>query len=155
MRIWTLHPQYLDARGLVALWRETLLAQKVLAGRTRGYRNHPQLQRFRAHRQPEKAIAAYLWGVVDEAEARGYSFDASRIAMPRAGIRLPAATGQIRYEWQHLMRKLELRAPEVAQGNAAVKTPLAHPVFRVTKGPVADWERDGSLVAAAVSKRTP
>ena len=41
MRLWTLHPQYLDPRGLVALWREALLAQKVLLGRTRGYRAHP------------------------------------------------------------------------------------------------------------------
>lgn len=38
MRLWTLHPKYLDPKGLVALWRETLLAQRVLAGRTRGYR---------------------------------------------------------------------------------------------------------------------
>jgi hypothetical protein len=29
-RIWSLHPKYLDARGLVALWREGLLAQAVL-----------------------------------------------------------------------------------------------------------------------------
>ncbi|WP_338140756.1 pyrimidine dimer DNA glycosylase/endonuclease V [Candidatus Nitrotoga sp. 1052] len=27
MRLWTLHPCYLDSRGLVALWREALLAQ--------------------------------------------------------------------------------------------------------------------------------
>lgn len=43
MRLWSLHPQYLDAKGLVALWREGLLAQAVLAGQTRGYKRHPQL----------------------------------------------------------------------------------------------------------------
>jgi hypothetical protein len=32
MRLWTLHPQYLDPRGLVALWRVALLAQQVLLG---------------------------------------------------------------------------------------------------------------------------
>ncbi|HEU5178767.1 MAG TPA: pyrimidine dimer DNA glycosylase/endonuclease V, partial [Burkholderiales bacterium] len=32
MRLWSLHPKYLDARGLVALWREALLAQAVLRG---------------------------------------------------------------------------------------------------------------------------
>ena len=53
MRLWTLHPRYLDARGLVALWREALLAQKVLRGKTRGYRAHPQLQRFREQADPK------------------------------------------------------------------------------------------------------
>ncbi len=34
MRLWTLHPKYLDPRGLVALWREALFAQAVLRGWT-------------------------------------------------------------------------------------------------------------------------
>jgi hypothetical protein len=38
MQLWTLHPKHLDVRGLVALWREALLAQKILCGATRGYR---------------------------------------------------------------------------------------------------------------------
>ncbi|HKX52383.1 MAG TPA: pyrimidine dimer DNA glycosylase/endonuclease V [Nitrosospira sp.] len=37
MRLWTLHPRYLDTKGLVAAWREALLAQKVLSGLTSGY----------------------------------------------------------------------------------------------------------------------
>ena len=56
MRLWSLHPKYLDARGLVALWREALLAQAVLRGETRGYRHHPQLARF----DDVGAIAQYL-----------------------------------------------------------------------------------------------
>ena len=36
MRLWSLHPRYLDAKGLVALWREGLLAQAVLKGQTKG-----------------------------------------------------------------------------------------------------------------------
>lgn len=47
MRIWSLHPKYLDTKGLVALWRETLLAQHVLSGKTKRYKNHPQLARFK------------------------------------------------------------------------------------------------------------
>jgi len=38
MRLWTIHPKYLDAKGLVALWRETLLAKHVLEGKTPGYK---------------------------------------------------------------------------------------------------------------------
>ena len=37
MRLWSLHPRCLDAKGLVALWREGLLAQEVLRGKTRDY----------------------------------------------------------------------------------------------------------------------
>jgi hypothetical protein len=63
MRLWTLHPRYLDAQGLVALWREALLARAVLRGETRGYRHHPQLLRFQAHAQPRTAISVFLAGV--------------------------------------------------------------------------------------------
>ena len=79
MRIWSLHPCLLDRRALVACWRETLLAQKVLRGLTRGYTNHTQLIRFRAHPQPLEAVAAYLSGLADEADARGYSFNRALI----------------------------------------------------------------------------
>ena len=79
MRIWSLHPSLLDRRALVACWRETLLAQKVLRGLTRGYTNHPQLIRFRAHPQPLEAVAADLCGLADEADARGYSFNRALI----------------------------------------------------------------------------
>lgn len=85
MRIWSLHPCLLDRRALVACWRETLLAQKVLRGLTRGYTNHPQLIRFRAHPQPLEAVAAYLSGLADEADARGYSFNRALIGAGEDG----------------------------------------------------------------------
>ena len=37
IRIWTLHPKYLDAKGLVAVWREALLAKHVLENKAKGY----------------------------------------------------------------------------------------------------------------------
>ena len=83
MRLWSLHPSLLDQKGLVALWREALLAQKVLQGKTKGYRYHPQLQRFRQSKTPLTTISAYLWAVHDEASRRGYSFDSSKIARKR------------------------------------------------------------------------
>jgi hypothetical protein len=75
MRLWTIHPKHLDAKGLVVLWREALLAQKVLQGRTRGYRHHPQLFRFQALRNPAAALASYLAVVHEESVRRGYHFD--------------------------------------------------------------------------------
>lgn len=74
-----MHPQHLDRIGLVACWREALLAQAVLAGNTRGYQRHPQLTRFRATPEPLAAIGAYLEGIVDEADARGYHFDREKV----------------------------------------------------------------------------
>lgn len=141
MRLWTLHPQYLDSRGLVALWREGLLAQKVLSGATRGYRGHPQLHRFRTHPQPMAAIAAYLRGVVDEAERRGYHFDGSKVGPAPKGLTLEATSGQLRFEWNHLLAKLRSRAPAVAAEQAAVEVPEPHPLFRTVPGPIAEWER--------------
>jgi hypothetical protein len=141
MRIWTLHPRYLDRQGLTAAWREALLAQKVLAGATRGYRGHPQLVRFRAQPDPAAAIAAYLRHLREEALARGYAFDAARIATAAEAVPMLEAEGQLRYEWSHLMGKLQGRSPALAERHAPVDRPDAHPLFRIVPGPVASWER--------------
>ncbi|WP_313821293.1 pyrimidine dimer DNA glycosylase/endonuclease V, partial [Citricoccus sp.] len=82
MRLWSLHPQYLDRQGLTGGWREALLAQAVLAGRTKGYRSHPQLVRFRSHPDPAAAIGAFLLVTAEEAAERGYTFDVTRIDRP-------------------------------------------------------------------------
>jgi hypothetical protein len=141
MRLWTLHPSYLDARGLVALWRESLLAQAVLRGGTRGYRHHPQLVRFRAHADPLAAIAAYLRGVHAEARARGYRFDGALILDEGAAAPLTETEGQLMYEWTHLCEKLRVRSLDVLERCLAVERPLPHPLFELVPGPVAPWER--------------
>src|SRR5690606_34878016 len=107
MRLWSLHPKYLDPQGLVALWREALLAQAVLCGQTRGYRNHPQLERFKNHSAHIAAISHYLKGVHEESRVREYSFDKSKIQPARKAVSLPVTTGQMAYEWTHLLAKLK------------------------------------------------
>ena len=141
MRLWSLHPRYLDAKGLVALWREALLAQAVLSGRTRGYRHHPQLQRFRAQPSPVAAIAAYLGAVHEEASARGYSFDASKIGRDRSAPRIDLSSGQLDFEWRRLTAKLDARAPAWRREMGAPAAVEPHPLFRVVPGGIADWER--------------
>lgn len=141
MRLWSLHPRHLDSRGLVALWREGLLAQAVLKDETRGYRRHPQLIRFRAQPSPVSAIAEYLEAVHAESVERGYRFDAGKIARGGPSRRIDVPKGQIDFEWRHLMRKLEARSPKWRDLQLAMATPLVHPLFRVTPGDVADWER--------------
>lgn len=141
MRIWSLHPKYLDPKGLVALWRETLLAQAVMRGETRGYRNHPQLDRFKAHTAPLAAISQYLIGVHAEAEKRGYSFDKRKIAPSQQAVTLTVTSGQLVYEWAHLMAKLKERNPALYQQWQSTKIPEAHPLFAVCEGEVEPWER--------------
>ncbi|HYL00481.1 MAG TPA: pyrimidine dimer DNA glycosylase/endonuclease V [Steroidobacteraceae bacterium] len=141
MRLWTLHPKYLDARGLVALWREGLLARAVLRGETRGYRHHPQLERFRRHAVPRAAINTYLRAVVAEADARGYAFDSRKLGPRRHGLELTATHGQLRYEWRHLLRKLAHRSPRVYERWRREKAPEPHPLFRIVRGNIEPWER--------------
>jgi hypothetical protein len=140
MRLWTLHPKYLDAKGLVALWRETLLAQKVLAGRTRGYRHHPQLHRFRACANPAGAIAAYLREIHAEALRRGYRFDARKIGRAHYTGKLPVTTGQLAYELEHLRRKLFARDRSRFHSLATSVRAQLHPLFRLRKGAIEPWE---------------
>jgi hypothetical protein len=141
MRLWTLHPRYLDAQGLVALWREALLARAVLRGRTRGYRSHPQLLRFREAPSPLQAVNAYLAEVYVEARARGYRFDARKVGRHGVVGPLTQSRGQLAYEWTHLRRKLRQRSPAWLRALGAVRRPEAHPLFRIVPGPVAEWER--------------
>ena len=141
MRLWSIHPKYLDPQGLVALWREALLAQAVLRGETRGYRNHPQLQRFQSAPAPVSAISSYLRGIHAEAEARAYSFDRGKIGIVSLQARIAVTNGQLAYEWQHLLRKLAARTPALYQHWCKAAEPACHPLFEVVPGPVADWER--------------
>jgi Pyrimidine dimer DNA glycosylase len=141
MRLWTVHPELLDSQGLVALWREALLARAVLRGRTRGYKSHPQLVRFRAAPHPVRALNAYLAGIYAEALNRGYHFDVRKLGRADSVRPLPATRGQLAYEWSHLRRKLRQRNPAWLRSIATKQAPRAHPLFRLTQGPVSPWER--------------
>ena len=141
MRLWSLHPRYLDPPGLVALWREGLLAQAVLRSQTTGYTHHPQLLRFRRQSSPIACIAEYLRAVHAESVKRGYRFDVGKIARGRTSGRIDVPRGQINFEWHHLMKKLETRAPAWYETLMTETSPMPHPLFRVKAGGVADWER--------------
>lgn len=169
MRLWSLHPRYLDRQGLTGGWREALLAQAVLAGRTTGYRSHPQLVRFRGHPDPLAAVGAFLLVTTEEATARGYAFDRTRIDQPGhptsslpaldpdndagrdlpvdgadPGVpRIPVTEGQVAHEWEHLLAKLGQRTPERLEGLTGVTVPDVHPLFEMVPGPIESWERPG------------
>lgn len=140
MRIWSLHPEYLDTKGLVTVWRETLLAQKVLKGETIGYKNHPQLKRFKEQADPVGAVAAYLRTIHHEAINRRYKFDDSKISSRDFNGYIYCTSGQLLYEWGHLKRKLKLRNARKYRELLGTKEPKANPVFKIIDGAVEDWE---------------
>ena len=118
-----------------------MLAQAVLAGKTRGYKHHPQLARFRASRAPLRAIGAYLSEVYVEATRRGYKFDRGKILFPKKLVeKLPVTDGQLKHEWLHLRKKLLKRDKLKMAQNAPAKR-SAHPIFAVKKGKVERWEK--------------
>ncbi len=141
MRLWTIHPRYLDSQGLVALWRESLLARAVLRGQTRGYRHHPQLARFRAHPSPRYAINAYLAAIHLEATKRGFLFDHRKLGALRIVPPIRTTTGQVMQEWRHLLAKLAVRNPEVRHRWHTIRTPRCHPLFTRVEGPPEPWEK--------------
>lgn len=140
MRIWSLHPQYLDSKGLVALWRETLLAKHVLEGKTKGYKNHPQLIRFKKSNDPLNSINAYLSEIYHEAERRGYQFNKEKIDWDFTTIKLKVTEGQMAYETKHLLNKLKERDRPLYEKVRQLDTLDTHPIFKQIAGPIEAWE---------------
>ena len=141
MRIWSIHPKYLDSKGLVALWRETLLAKNVLENKTKGYENHPQLNRFKESKNPLHCINQYLDEIYKEAERRNYSFNKNKIKRNFRSSILTVTTSQLDFEIEHLKRKLKLRDRKKLKEILLIKKIEPHPLFRVIEGEIEQWEK--------------
>jgi Pyrimidine dimer DNA glycosylase len=140
MKIWSLHPKYLDARGLVALWRESLLAKQVLEGKTKGYRNHPQLIRFINSGNAISCINQYLTSIYENSLERGYNFNKNKVNQDFIPTRLTVTDKQIKFEMKHLLKKLETRDPERFHKLSHKTTIDANPLFRIIDGEIEEWE---------------
>ncbi|MFC1490377.1 pyrimidine dimer DNA glycosylase/endonuclease V [Candidatus Latescibacterota bacterium] len=140
MRLWSIHPKYLDSKGLVALWREALLAQKVLHNETNGYRNHPQLIRFKSAENPIGLLVQYLEEIHNESLKRGYKFDRSKILGQRSIFKIEVTSGQIRYEMNHLLHKLKNRDRSKYKKIKTVVSPDPNPIFKIVDGDIEQWE---------------
>jgi hypothetical protein len=140
MRIWSIHPKYLDTKGLVAVWRETLLAKRVLEGKTKGYKNHPQLDRFKAAKSPVDAINQYLSEIYIESSIRNYNFNKQKVNWNFKRSSLTVTNGQLNYEMKHLLNKLETRDINKYKKLKTILTVKNHPLFRVIEGNIEKWE---------------
>lgn len=143
MRLWSIHPQYLDAKGLVAAWREALLARKVLAGQTQGYRHHPQLIRFKNSSHPLAAIHYFLHSLANQADQRGYHFNRNKLDqfIPNCAGSIPVTSGQLEYEFQLLKHKLAIRNPQKLAQITPVQNIELNPLFYLVDGGVEGWEK--------------
>lgn len=143
MRLWSIHPKSLDTKGLVALWREALLAQKVLQGETVGYKNHPQLIRFKNSDNPLLSIGVYLQVVWIEANSRGFNFNREKINTHIKGeipILLDVTDGQLEYERSHLLNKLKSRDKERYKSLYNQEHLEQHSMFKIVDGEIEEWE---------------
>lgn len=140
MRIWSIHPQYLDSKGLVALWRETLLAKNVLEDKTKGYKNHPQLTRFKNLERPVDGINQYLLEVYDEATRRGYHFNKEKINLNFKPSTITVTDKQLEYEFNHLLKKLKIRDTNQFNKVAEERNIQSAIMFDIIEGEIEDWE---------------
>lgn len=140
MRLWSVHPKYLDTKGLTACWREGLLARKVLLGQTKGYRNHPQLIRFRRTQNPFAAVDVFLSAILAEARLRGYNFDATKIDINSKSEKIEVTQGQIEYEFAHLKKKLAIRDKMAFERIESETEITANPLFTIVGGCIESWE---------------
>lgn len=131
MRLWTIHPKYLDCKGLVAIWREALLAKKVLQGRTKGYKNHPQLKIFKKQKSPIKFINSYLLQIWKEADSRNYNFDKRKLGKKFTKGKIAIDRRHILEEFEILRNKLKGRDPEKYKELVGIKEPEINPIFLI------------------------
>lgn len=141
MRIWSLHPKYLDPKGIVALWRETLLAKNVLEGKTKGYINHSQLIRFKNSQNPLKNINYYLEMVWNESQERNYRFDQTKFSKEYNVEKIEVTRGQVQFEYLHLLKKLKIRDLERYNLCKKLKRIDLHPLFLEIDGNIEKWEK--------------
>jgi hypothetical protein len=137
LRIWSLHPACLDRAGLTAVWREGLLAKKVLEGKTRGYKHHPQLSRFKTSSDPVGMINLYLFHIAEEATKRGYKYNKAKIGQTGVGL-ISVTSGQMDYERAWLRSKIVVRNPKELYRIDRIQS---HPIFKVVEGKIEDWEK--------------
>lgn len=140
MRLWSLHPQYLDSAGLNAAWREGLLARNVLLGNTKGYTNHPQLDRFKKSADPLLYIDGFLTEIYKEAVRRGFKYSANKICIVENIDPLSVTNKQLEYEYQHLRHKLETRSPSLLSKLPNIENIYPHPIFNIVDGDIEKWE---------------
>lgn len=111
----------------------------MLKNKTRGCKKHPQLERFKAQKNPAAAINAFLFFVEQEACARKHCFDKSKLERPWQSQKIPVTKGQLGFEFSRLKKKLGKRSPGKYNEIRTQKNPEPNPLFKAIKGGTGSW----------------
>ena len=114
--------------------------KECFGNNTKGHKNHLQLSRFKAVEKPFEAINQYLAEIWEEASRRGYNFDRNKIDYDFQKIEIDVTTGQMDYEFSHLLKKLEHRDIERYSQLKDFKTIESCEIFSVKEGEIEKWE---------------
>lgn len=131
MLLWSLHPKYLDTKGLGAAWFEGLIARSTLTGKTEGWKHHPQLLRFKNQPDPVAAIDSYLEPVYREGIRRGFRYNPELFNPAAPPVRMAVSRTQLEAEYGRLLEKLKRRNPEKYDAIKDLKQVEPHPMFDV------------------------
>lgn len=160
MRVWSIHPAYLDTKGLVASWKEGIQGLNALRnprkpnGKWAMFAHHPQLIRFKRFENPELCLSEYLHFIADEADRRNYNFNRNLI-LPRLDenpYQIWITCGQLIYEWDFLSHKVTCRTgfweygKPTINGKSTVETIaswscVVHPMVVLIPGDIECWEK--------------
>ena len=148
MRIWTLHPRFLDRQGLLGQWREALQAKNALLDphHSSNVCHERQLRRFKAAKiQALSCMGVYLHAVADEMILRGYKPNVSLIPYYVGTPSLiPVTQGQVNFEIAHLMAKLTERDPSRLLPLSKIRVLMSNqlnPIFKEVGGDIESWEK--------------
>ena len=116
------------------------MAKHVLEGKTKGYKHHPQLNRFKKAPVPLDCINQYLSVVYKESLQRGFNFTKDKINWEFNPSTLTVTMGQLSFEKEHLLKKLLTR--DKAQYKVLLNETnfVPHPLFKVIEGEREEWE---------------
>jgi hypothetical protein len=115
-------------------------------GKTKGWKNHPQLIRFKNHNAPIHAIGFYLFIIYNEGCKRGYSYNKSKMfKIVEKVSMINISKEQLAYEFEILKNRVRGRDHtkflELLEFGKKESYPKPHPLFHVIDGKVALWEK--------------
>lgn len=130
MSLWSVHPRYLDNKGLISAWNRGLQLQKQLSTEPARNTGNSQLIMFSRQEKPLHAIGSYLSFIASEGCRRGYKFTHEKILYPNFDEELlPIDSEQLRSENQMLQNRLKTRDKNRYQQLSSQSWPETHPLF--------------------------
>lgn len=161
MRLWTIHPKYLDGKRLTSQWKEGIqmmhiwkeIGENPEPAKRLGYVSHPQVRRLSNLLVADSGLISlllhqHLTAVHEESVQRSYSFNKKLIddLAPdcKNAPKVYVTMGQVAYEFALMATKNN----EWSQKVAIDPYMLCNPIFQVVSGSIESWEKTKDEVLA-------